>query len=81
MAVLISNKLGIVNERDFIGSSSELLFTYFKDTIYDVYVNVRYLETGQIEGKSLSKQVRPIGGISIGALLSIRYKLKSDNYA
>lgn len=58
VAVPTSNKLGIVTERDSVGSSSELLFTYFKDTIQDVHVYVRYLETGQIERKSLSKQVR-----------------------
>lgn len=81
VAVPTSNELGIVNERDSIGSSSELLFTYFKDTIHDVHVYVRYLETGQIERKSLSKQVRPIGGISIGAPLSIRHELKSGGHA
>ena len=81
VAVPTSNELGIVTERDAIGSSSELLFTYFKDTIQDVHVYVRYLETGQIERKSLSKQVRPIGGISIGAPLSIRHELKSGSHA
>ena len=81
VAVPTSNELGIINERDSIGSSSELLFTYFKDTIHDVHVYVRYLETGQIERKSLSKQVRPIGGISIGAPLSIRHELKSGGHA
>lgn len=81
VAVPTSNELGIVNERDSIGSSSELLFTYFKDTIHDVHVYVRYLETGQIERKSLSKQVRPIGGISIGAPLSIRHELESGGHA
>ncbi|KAL8724910.1 MAG: hypothetical protein Q9166_007681 [cf. Caloplaca sp. 2 TL-2023] len=81
VAVPTSNELGIVNERDSIGSSSELLFTYFKDTIHDVHVYVRYLETGQIERKSPSKQVRPIGGISIGAPLSIRHELESGGHA
>ena len=81
VAVPTSNELGIVTERDSIGSSSELLFTYFKKTIQDVHVYVRYLETGQIERKSLSKQVRPIGGISIGAPLSIRHELKSGGHA
>ena len=81
VAVPISNELGIVDERDSIGSSSELLFTYFKDTIHDVHVYVRYLETGQIERKSLSKQVRPIGGISVGAPLSIRHELESGGHA
>lgn len=81
VAVPTSNELGIVNEQDTIGSSSELLFTYLKDTVHDVHVYVRYLETGQIECKSLSKQVRPIGGISIGAPLSIRHELKSGGHA
>ena len=81
VAVPTSNELGIVNKRDSIGSSSELLFTSFKDTIHDVHVYVRYLETGQIKRKSLSKQVRLIGGISIGAPLSIRHELKSGGYA
>ncbi|KAL9628241.1 MAG: hypothetical protein Q9164_007350 [Protoblastenia rupestris] len=81
VAVPTFNELGIVTERDSIGSSSEVLFTYFKDTIQDVHVYVRYLDTGQIERKSLSKQVRPIGGISIGAPLSIRHELESGGYA
>ena len=81
VAVPTSNELGIVTERDSIGSSSELLFNNFKDTIRDVHVYVRYLETGQIERKSLSKQVRPFGGISIGAPLSIRHELNSGGHA
>ena len=81
VAVPTSNELGIITERDSIGLSSERLFTYFKDINHDVRVYVRYLETGQIERKSLSKQVRPIGGISIGAPLSIRHKLKSGGPA
>ncbi|KAK4696579.1 hypothetical protein P7C71_g1359, partial [Lecanoromycetidae sp. Uapishka_2] len=81
VAVPTSDELGIVNERDSIGSSSESLFTYFKDTSHDVHIYVRYLETGQIERKSLSKQIRPIGGISIGAPLSIRHELESGGHA
>ncbi len=81
VAVPTSNELGIINKRDSMGSSSELLFTYFEDIIHNVHVYMRYLETGQIERKSLSKQVRPIGGISIGAPLSIRHELKSGGHA
>ena len=81
VAVPTSNELGIVTERGSIGLSSELLFTHLKDTNQDVHVYVRYLETGQIERKSLSKQVRPIGGISIGAPLSIRHELKGGGHA
>jgi hypothetical protein len=62
-------------------SSSDALFAYFNETAGDVHVYVRYVETGQIERKSLSKQVRPIGGISVGAALSIRHELDSGDHA
>ena len=39
------------------------------------------VKTGQIERKSLSKQVRPVGGISVGAALSIHYELDSGDHA
>jgi hypothetical protein len=81
VAVPTSCELGIVTERDIIGSSTDVLFTHFGNTNQDVHVYVRYLETGQIERKRLSKQVRPIGGISIGASLSIRYELESGGHA
>lgn len=81
VAVPTSHDLGIFNERDSIGSSSEISFNYFKDTFHDVHVYVRYLETGQIERKSLSKQTRPIGGIAIGAPLSVRHELNSGGHA
>ncbi|KAK3309277.1 uncharacterized protein B0T15DRAFT_566133 [Chaetomium strumarium] len=53
----------------------------FNDTAQDVHVYVRYLQTGQIERKSLSKRVRPIGGISLGAALSIRHELEAGDHA
>ena len=80
-AVPTSDELGIVTEREVMESSSDGLFAYFNDTTQDVHVYVRYLQTGQIERKSLSKQVRPIGGISIGAALSIRHELESGDHA
>lgn len=61
-------------------SNSDALFAYFNENSEDVYVHVRYLQTGQIERKSLSKQVRPIGGISVGAAMSIRYELDSGDH-
>ena len=81
MTVSTSDELEIVIERDATSSSNELLFTYFEDIIQDVHVYVRYLETGQIERKSLSKQVRPIESISIDVSLSIRHELESDDHA
>ncbi|KAL7899216.1 hypothetical protein HDV63DRAFT_403272 [Trichoderma sp. SZMC 28014] len=63
-----------------MGSSSDALFAYLNNTTQDVHVYVRYLQTGQIERKNLSKQVRPIGGISIGAALCIRYELESGGH-
>jgi len=81
VAVPTPAELGIVTEREVMEASSDVLFTYFKDTTQDVYVYVRYLQTGQIERKSLSRQVRPIGGFSVGAALSIRHELDSGDYA
>ena len=81
VAVPTTDELGIITERDGTGLRSALPFTYFQDTIQDVHVYVRYLQTGQIERKSLLKQVRPIGGISIGAPLSIRHELESGGHA
>jgi hypothetical protein len=78
VAVPTPDELGIVTEREIMESmksSSDDLFTQ------DVRVYVRYLQTGQVERKSLSKQVRPIGGISIGAALSIRHELESGDHA
>ncbi|PKK42611.1 hypothetical protein CI102_14855 [Trichoderma harzianum] len=81
VAVPTPEELGIVTEREVMESSSDALFAYLNNTIQDVHVYVRYLQTGQIESKCLSKQVRPIGGISIGAALSIRYELESGGHA
>ncbi|KAF2257677.1 hypothetical protein CC78DRAFT_201579 [Lojkania enalia] len=81
VAVPTPDELGIVTGREVTESSSDALFSYFNEPAGDVHVYVRYLETGQIERKSLSKQVRPIGGISVGAALSIRHELDSGDYA
>jgi hypothetical protein len=81
VAVSTSDELGIVTGREVMESSSDDLFAYFNDITQNVHVHVRYLQTGQIERKSLSKQVRPIGGISIGAALSIRHELESGDYS
>ncbi|QPH05014.1 hypothetical protein C2857_002459 [Epichloe festucae Fl1] len=81
VAVPTPEDLGIVSERTVMKSSSDALFAHFNDDFQDVKIYVRYLQTGQIELKSLSRQVRPIGGISIGASLSIRHELESDEHA
>jgi hypothetical protein len=80
VAVPTPDELGIVTVRDGRESSSDALLAYVNGTVGDVHVYVRYLQTGQIERKSLSKQVRPVGGISIGAALSIRHKLESGDH-
>jgi hypothetical protein len=64
-----------------MASTSDALFAGSNNTAQDVHVYVRYLQTGQIERKSLSKQVRPIGGISLGTALSIRHELGSGDHA
>ena len=79
VAVPTPEELGIATEREIMESSSNSLFSYFNDAAQDVHVYVRYLETGQIERKSLSKRVRPLGGISLGAALSIRHELESGD--
>ena len=81
VAVPTLDELGIVTEREVMESKGDDLFAHFNDTTPDVHIYVRYLQTGQIERKSLSKQVRPIGGISIGATLSIWYALESGGHA
>lgn len=77
VAVPTPVELGIVTEREVMKTSDDDLFACVGNTTQDVHVFVRYLQTGQIERKSLSKQVRPIGGISIGAALSIQYELET----
>ncbi|KAI1288679.1 hypothetical protein F5Y03DRAFT_404548 [Xylaria venustula] len=81
VAVPTHGELGIVTEREFMKSSGDNLCAQLNDITPDVHIYVRYLQTGQIERKSLSKQIRPIGGISIGAPLSIRHALESGGYA
>ncbi|KAK4101832.1 hypothetical protein N658DRAFT_530591 [Parathielavia hyrcaniae] len=81
VAVPTPDELGIVTGREVMESSSDALFAYFSNTTQDVHVYVRYLQTGQIERKSLSKRVRPIGGISLGAALSIRHELEAGDHA
>ncbi|TLS22803.1 uncharacterized protein PpBr36_05751 [Pyricularia pennisetigena] len=81
VAVPAPDELGIITEREVMKLNGEDLFSYFNDAAPDVHVYVRYLQTGQIERKSLSKQVRPIGGINIGATLSVRYALESGGHA
>ncbi|KAK4182396.1 hypothetical protein QBC35DRAFT_172930 [Podospora australis] len=81
VAVPTPDELGIVTEREVMEASSDALFAYFSDTAQDVHVYVRYLQTGQIERTSLSTRVRPIGGISLGAALSIRHELESGDHA
>lgn len=73
--------LGIVTDQEVLESASKDMLTYFSDVTQDVHVYVRYLQTGQIERKSLSKRLRPIGGISVGATLSIRHGLESGGFA
>jgi hypothetical protein len=80
VAIPTPAELGIVTARDTIESSSDAISAYFDGTAGDVHVYVRYLQTGQIERKSLSKQVRPVEGLSIGAALSIRHELDSDDH-
>ena len=81
MIISTFNKLEIIIIQNFINLNNKFFFFYFKDTIQDVYIYIRYIETNQIERKSLLKQVRSIEDISINALLFIRYKIKSNNYA
>ncbi|EUC39727.1 hypothetical protein COCMIDRAFT_110740, partial [Bipolaris oryzae ATCC 44560] len=81
MAVLIPNELGIVTRQEVMELSSDTLFSYFNKPARDVHVYVRYLETSQIERKSLLKQVCPIRGISVSAALSIWHELDLGDYA
>ncbi|QUC15772.1 uncharacterized protein UV8b_00013 [Ustilaginoidea virens] len=81
IAVPTSDELGIVSEREVMEASGDAFFTHFNDISQDFKVYVRYLQTGQIERKSLSKQLRPIGGICVGAALSIRHELESGQHA
>lgn len=72
-------ELGIVTTQDTLESSSDTIPAYFDGAAGDVHVYVQYLQTGQIERKSLSMQVRPGQGLSTGAALSIRHELDADD--
>lgn len=81
VAVPTPDELGIVTIKETTQSSSDAVSAYLNGTAGDVHVYVRYLQTGQIERKSLSRQLRPAGGISVGAALSIRHELDSTDHA
>ncbi|KAF3197218.1 hypothetical protein TWF679_003498 [Orbilia oligospora] len=81
VAVPTPAELGIFAEREVMEASTESLFDYFSNTAQDVDIYVRYLQTGQIERKSLLRQIRPISGISVGAVVSIRHELEPGIYA
>ncbi|PKY38115.1 hypothetical protein RhiirA4_537014 [Rhizophagus irregularis] len=53
-------------------------FTHPKN---DVWVYVRYLQTGQIEKKLLSKNVRMFGGLRIGITIAVCYTLENGSNA
>lgn len=80
VAVPTSNELGIVTDQDLVESSNKILFVNFKETDQDVHVYVRYLQTGQIERKSLVTQVRPAAAIFVGAELSIFHGIDSGGH-
>lgn len=81
VSVPTAEELGIFTEREVIDSSSDVLFSCFSNTAPDVHVHVRYLQTGQIERKNLSRRVRPVGNICLGAALSIQYELEAGGHA
>lgn len=80
VAVPTPRELGIMTEDDVIKASTESLISCFNDTARDIYVHVRYLQTGQIEQKSLLKKTRPVGGIYVGAPIAIRCELGPSKY-
>ncbi|CAG8546388.1 13189_t:CDS:2 [Ambispora leptoticha] len=51
-------------------------YTYPKN---DIWVYVRYLQTGQIERKLLSEDVRMLGGLRIGISIAICYTLENGS--
>ncbi|KAI1259892.1 hypothetical protein F5Y18DRAFT_432864 [Xylariaceae sp. FL1019] len=81
VAVPTPDELGIASEQEIMKLSYDDLFARFANTAQDIYFYVRYLETGQIERKSLSNQIRPIGGIAIGAKISVRQETEQGIYA
>lgn len=78
VAIPTPAELGIVTVGDTARSSGDAVSQYFDRTGGDVYVWVRYLQTGQIERKSLTHQIRPAGGLSLGAELCHHRVLDSD---
>ena len=80
VAIPTSHELGIVTEQELVESNGNILLANFNETNQDVHIYVRYLQTGQIERKSLMTQVRPVAAISVGAELSICYRLDSGDY-
>ncbi|KAL7807409.1 hypothetical protein V8C26DRAFT_414763 [Trichoderma gracile] len=81
VSVPTADQLGIFTEREIIDSNNDTFFSCFSNATPDVYVHVRYLQTGQIERKNLSRRVRPFGNICIGAALSIQYELQAGSHA
>ncbi|OAA53708.1 hypothetical protein ISF_08647 [Cordyceps fumosorosea ARSEF 2679] len=81
VAVPTPGELGVTTDREVMEASGEDLISCFNNTARDIYVHVRYLQTGQIEIKSLQRQIRGAGGISIGAAIAIRYELESGKHA
>ncbi|PHH62898.1 hypothetical protein CDD81_6616 [Ophiocordyceps australis] len=81
VAVPTPEELGIATEEEVLESTNQDLFSCFSGATQDIYVYVRYLETGQIERKSLLRQIRPIGGIAVGATLSTRHEFESGAHA
>uniref|UniRef100_A0A8H7N3M6 Uncharacterized protein n=1 Tax=Bionectria ochroleuca TaxID=29856 RepID=A0A8H7N3M6_BIOOC len=80
VAVPTPTEMGIMTEDDVIKASGESLIPCFNDTARDIYIHVRYLQTGQLERKSLLKKTRPVGGIYIGAPISIQFELEPGRY-
>ncbi|KAM3546782.1 hypothetical protein ARSEF1564_000358 [Beauveria bassiana] len=80
VAVPTPTELGIMTEDDVIKASSASLISCFNNTARDIYIHVRYLQTGQVEQKSLLKKTRPAGGICIGAPISIQCELEPGKY-
>ncbi|CAG9973398.1 unnamed protein product [Clonostachys byssicola] len=80
VAVPTPTEMGIMTEDDVMKASSESLIPCFNDTARDIHIHVRYLQTGQIEQKSLLNKTRPVGGIYIGAPISIRCELEPGRY-
>ncbi|RUP49056.1 hypothetical protein BC936DRAFT_143369 [Jimgerdemannia flammicorona] len=81
VTVPLPEDLGIIGDNVSLDANSSNLIKYFTDTKQDISVYVRYLQTGQIQIKNLSTQIRPFRGLRIGASLSVRYKLEDQSNA